>query len=48
MNPKNLNELVEKIIKISKNYKFYLKNAKLNSQNLNKIINRDPLINNII
>ena len=46
-NAKNVNEIVKKIIKISKNYKLYLKNAKLNSLNLKKIINKDPLITNL-
>ena len=44
---KNVNDIVEKINVISKNYKFYLNNAKLNSQNLKKIINIDPVIKNI-
>lgn len=41
---RNTDEIVEKIIKISKNFKFYIKNAKLNSKNLKKIIYIDPLI----
>ena len=36
-----------KIIKISKSYDLYLKNAKLNSRLLKKIVANDPLIINL-
>ena len=36
-------DFAKKIIKISKNYKFYLKNVKLNSLKLRKILKNDPL-----
>ncbi len=39
----NLEDIAKKIIKISKNYKFYLKNVKLNSLLLKKILEKDPL-----
>lgn len=44
---KNINEFVEKIILISKNYNFYLKNIKMNSQSLKKLLNNDPIIKNL-
>ncbi len=44
---KNLNDMVKKIIKISKNYNLYLKNAKLNSKFLKKIVSSDPLVVNL-
>lgn len=43
---KNLNDIALKIIKISKNYSFYLKNAKLNFKILKKIVINDPLNKN--
>ncbi len=39
----NLEDFAKKIIKISKNYEFYLKNVKLNSLKLRKILKNDPL-----
>ena len=39
----NLEDFAKKIIKISKNYKFYLKNVKLNSLKLRKTLKNDPL-----
>ena len=39
----NLEAFAKKINKISKNYKFYLKNVKLNSLKLKKILQNDPL-----
>jgi len=39
----NLEDFANKIIKISKNYNYYLKNVKLNSIRLNKILKKDPL-----
>ncbi len=44
---KNINEIVEKIILISKKYNFYLKNIKINLKNLKKFLNNDPLIANL-
>ena len=44
---KNIDDMVNKIIKISKNYKYYLKNSKLNSLYLAKIVNNDPLLKNL-
>ena len=38
----------KKILKVSKNYKFYLKNMKLNSKILKKILQNDPLKKNIV
>ena len=40
---KNLEEFAKKIVKISRKYKFYLKNVKLNSKVLKKILEKDPL-----
>ncbi|MDC0907988.1 hypothetical protein OAS12_04555 [Candidatus Pelagibacter ubique] len=45
---KNINEFVNKIIKISKNYKYYHGNVKKNSLILKKILRNDPLRRNII
>ncbi len=45
---KDIRKFTYKIIKISKNYKFYLKNAKLNSKILKKIIDNDSLVKNLI
>ena len=44
---KNIENMANKIIKISKNYKYYLKNAKLNSKLLTRIIDNDPLVKNL-
>ena len=44
---KNINDMAIKIIKISKSYDLYLKNAKLNSRLLKKIVANDPLIINL-
>lgn len=44
----NINDFVNKIIKISQNYKFYLKNIKKNSLILKKILKNDALKKNII
>ena len=46
-NAKNLNQYANKILKISKKYKYYLKNVKLNSHLLKKILKNDPLSKNI-
>ena len=43
----NVKDYTDKIIKISKNYKFYLKNMKLNSKILKEILKKDPLQINI-
>ena len=43
---KNLNDIAEKTIKISKKYSFYLKNAKLNLKILKNIVKNDPLNKN--
>ena len=40
---KNLEDFAKKIIKISKKYKFYLRNVKQNSLVLKKILEKDPL-----
>ena len=40
---KNLEDFAKKIIKISKNYDFYLRNVKLNSKVLKKNLDKDPL-----
>ena len=45
---KNINDFVNKIIKISKNYKYYHKNVKKNSLILKKILKNDALKKNII
>ena len=42
-----VNGFSNKIVKISKNYRYYLKNVKLNSQILKNILRQDPLRNNI-
>ena len=47
-NAKNHNQYANKILKISKRYKFYLKNVKLNSHLLKKTLKNDPLRKNII
>ena len=44
---KNVEDCSKKIIKISKNYKFYLNQAKKNSSNLRQQLKSDPLIKNI-
>lgn len=44
---KNVEDFSKKIIKISKNYKFYLNQAKKNSSNLRQQLRNDPLIKNI-
>ena len=46
-NAKNLNQYANKILKISKNYKYYLNNVKLNSHLLKKMLKNDPLRKNI-
>ena len=46
-NAKNLDQFANKILKISKNYKYYLNNVKLNSNLLKKILKNDPLRKNI-
>lgn len=46
-NAKNLNQYANKILKISKNYKYYLNNVKLNSHILKKMLKNDPLRKNI-
>ena len=46
-NAKNLNQYASKILKISKKYKYYLNNVKLNSLLLKKILKNDPLRKNI-
>ncbi len=43
----SLNEKAKCILKISRNYKFYLKNGKLNSNILKNILRNDPLRKNI-
>ena len=40
---KNLEDFAKKIVKISKKYHFYLRNVKLNSLVLKKILEKDPL-----
>ena len=45
---KSPKDFSKKILKISKNYKFYLRNMKLNSQILKKILRNDPLKKNIV
>ena len=44
---KNINEFADKINTISKKYRFYLNNMKLNSKILKETLKKDPLINNI-
>lgn len=44
---KNIKSFAFKISKISKKYNYYLKNAKLNSKILKKILSNDPLKKNI-
>lgn len=44
---KDIESMADQINKISKNYKFYLKNAKLNSKLLSKIVKNDPLTKNL-
>ena len=46
-NAKNLNQYANKILKISKNYKNYLNNVKLNYHILKKMLKNDPLRKNI-
>ena len=46
-NAKNLDQYANKILKISKNYKYYLNNVKLNSNLLKKMLKSDPLRKNI-
>ena len=46
-NAKNLDQYANKILKISKNYKYYLNNVKLNSHILKKMLKNDPLRKNI-
>ena len=46
-NAKNLDQYANKILKISKNYKYYLNNVKLNSNLLKKMLKNDPLRKNI-
>ena len=45
---KNLNDIAKQIFKISKKYSHYLKNAKLNFKILKKILEKDPLIINLL
>ncbi len=45
---KNLPEFADKLIKISKNYNYYLNNVKKNSNILKNILKEDPLRINII
>ena len=45
---KNLPEFADKLIKISKNYNYYLNNVKKNSSILKNILKEDPLRINII
>ncbi len=45
---KSLDDFYLKILKVSQNYKFYLRNMKLNSKILKKILNNDPLKKNIV
>lgn len=45
---KNLNDYANKIILISKKYNYYLKNIKLCSNKLKKVLENDPLKNNIL
>ena len=40
---KNLEDFANKIVKISKKYHFYLRNVKLNSLVLKKVLEKDPL-----
>ena len=44
---KNINEFASKINTISKNYRLYLNNMKLNSKILKETLKKDPLQNNI-
>ena len=44
----DLKNIASKIIKISNNYEFYLKNVKLNSNILKYILKNDPLRKNIV
>ena len=39
----NLDDYARKIVKVSKNYKFYLRNVKLNSLLLKSVLEKDPL-----
>ena len=39
----NLEDFANKIVKISKKYHFYLRNVKLNSLVLKKVLEKDPL-----
>ena len=39
----NLDDYARKIVKVSENYKFYLKNVKLNSLLLKSVLEKDPL-----
>ena len=43
----NNQNYADKILKISKNYSYYLKNSKLNSEILKRILTNDPLKKNI-
>ena len=44
---KNIDDMVNQIIKISKNYKYYLQNSNLNSLHLAKIVKNDSLLKNL-
>ena len=44
---KSIDDLVNQIIKISKNYKYYLQNSNLNSLHLAKIVKNDSLVKNL-
>tara|TARA_B100000575_G_C22895489_1_gene520889 strand:+ start:16 stop:753 length:738 start_codon:yes stop_codon:yes gene_type:complete len=44
---KNINDFANKILKISKNYNYYLRNVKLNSIILKKTLKQDPLKKNL-
>ena len=45
---KNLDDIAKQTFKISKKYSYYLKNAKLNFKILKKILDKDPLIINLL
>ena len=45
---KDQRDFSQKIFKISKNYNYYLKNMKLNSKILKKILQNDPLRKTLI
>ena len=45
---KSIDDFSAKILKVSKNYKFYLSNIKSNSKILKKILKNDPLKKNIV